>query len=332
MNNQSIIINEQMESAQGIGLSLFPIRILAEKTSVGTSTLRAWERRYGLLHPQRTPKGHRLYSEEDAKRVFKILNLLDDGHSLAAIANMLSTNSKEDSDIAAQPDNGLLTSSSALSNVWQGFIHSSLDAVSDFNIERIDAIYNEASSLYPLDMVTERLILPTITQLGNAWKDHPERGIAEEHFYTSWLKNRLGARFHHAYSQAKGARIVCACLPGCYHEIGLMLFALSALSRGYRVLYFGADLPLNQLAHIAKRSAAKAIILSTQNHSEPQPGTELVKLIPTLYVPVFIGGADQLNDDDKIQQAGGIILGENLSVAMRVFESRVPAYTSRDHS
>ena len=51
---------------QDSDLERFPIRVLAEKTSVGTSTLRAWERRYGLLHPEGTPKGHRLYSDSDA--------------------------------------------------------------------------------------------------------------------------------------------------------------------------------------------------------------------------------------------------------------------------
>ncbi|MDH5368613.1 MAG: MerR family transcriptional regulator, partial [Gammaproteobacteria bacterium] len=76
---------------------LFPIRVLSEKTTVGTSTLRAWERRYGLLTPERTPKGHRLYCERDVKRVHKILELLDDGHSLPAIADMLAANENVES-------------------------------------------------------------------------------------------------------------------------------------------------------------------------------------------------------------------------------------------
>ena len=56
----------------------FPIRVLSEKTGVGTSTLRAWERRYGLLKPERTPKGHRLYSAGDMRHVERILTLLEE--------------------------------------------------------------------------------------------------------------------------------------------------------------------------------------------------------------------------------------------------------------
>ena len=301
---------------------LFPIRVLAEKTSVSTSTLRAWERRYGLLKPQRTPKGHRLYSQADIKRISKILNLLDDGHSLPLIADMLSDGSSQQAII----DTTNVTQPAELLSIWEGFIHTTLEATSDFNIERIDAVYNEASSLYPIDMVTDRLILPTITSLGTAWKQKPEGGISEEHFYTSWLKNRLGARFHHSYSQARGARIICACAPGLYHEIGLMLFSLSALARGYRVLYFGADLPLNELQYIAKRSAAKAIVIGTQARMEQQISDSLSELIPKLNIPLFIGGDSDSADNNVIENAGGTVLGPNISVALRVFESHLPAY------
>ncbi len=303
----------------------FPIRVLAEKTSVGTSTLRAWERRYGLLHPARTPKGHRLYCEADVRRVDKIVHLLNDGHSLGRIAHILETENHHG--MATQLDNAGL--SSEMSSVWTQFIQHTLEATRDFNIERIDAIFNEASSLYPVDMVTDRLIQPTIEALGSQWKAHPERGIAEEHFYTSWLKNRLGARFHHAYSQARGARIICACLPGSYHEIGLMLFALSALARGYRVLYFGADLPLDQLPYIAQRSAARAIVLGAQTKIDEGVNEALADLIPQFDIPICLGGPDHLIDTDAFEQAGGILLGSNIAVALRVFESHVPAYGSR---
>ena len=309
---------------QGNTSELFPIRILAEKTSVGTSTLRAWERRYGLLKPQRTPKGHRLYSRADVKKVSKILALLDDGHALPTIAEILSA----DETVISLPDSSFTDKPEKLSSVWEEFIHSTLEAVSDFNIERIDAIYNEASSLYPIDMVTDKLIQPTITQLGTAWKQHPESGVAEEHFYSSWLKNRLGARFHHAYSQAKGSRIICACVPGSFHEIGLMLFALSALARGYRVLYFGADLPLDQLQYITQRSAAKAVVLSAHSSDEQNLDQQLISALDNIDTPVFLGGSAKLEENQAFEKAGGILLGSNISVAMKVFESHIAAYPS----
>lgn len=315
--------SEHNETNSMPDLLRFPIRVLAEKTGIGTSTLRAWERRYGLLKPERTPKGHRLYGPADIRQVQKIVDLLNDGHSLPKIADLLSAGSDTGSPTGVLP---VASDQQELSPVWQRFVDSTCQAISDFSIERIDAEYNEASSLYPIDMVTDKLIQPTLEAVGKVWRLHPERGIAEEHFYSSWLKNRLGARFHHAYSQARGTRIICACMPGSYHEIGLMLFSLSALARGYRVLYFGADLPLNQLPYITQRSAAKAIVLSTASEENSQVNSDLAALIPSLNTPVFIGGPSEHINTDLIEQAGGIILGQRISVALKVLEGRVPAH------
>ena len=314
-------MSKQVDSSNS--RELFPIRILAEKTRVGTSTLRAWERRYGLLKPQRTPKGHRLYSGQDAVRVQKIIHLVEDGHSLSDVAKLLAL----DLGAGAAPV-APGASTQAAKTLWDDYIASTVDAIRDFSVERIDAVYNEASSLYPLDMVTERLVQPVLDIVGQGWTEYAEKGVAEEHFYTSWLRHRLGARFHHAYTHAKGARIVCACLPGSYHEVGLMLFSLSALSRGYRVLYFGADLPLDQLDHIHRHAAARAIILSSNTPIPSTVSAELQKLIPLLKIPVFVGGNVDIQDEEStaFQSAGGILLGPNLTVALRVFESHVPAY------
>lgn len=316
-------------SATTLESELFPIRVLADKTTVGTSTLRAWERRYGLLTPERTPKGHRLYSANDVKRVHKILDLLEDGHSLPLIADMLSTEKNSTTNDAYSPGN---INSALTTSAWETFVENTLIATADFNIERLDAIYNEATSLYPIDMVITRLIEPVLDKLGTGWIEYPDRGIAEEHFYTSWLKNRIGARFQHSYSHAKGARIVCACLPGSFHEVGLMLFALSTLARGYRVLYFGADLPLNQLTYINQRSAAKAIVLGAHTQVNKDVNAELASLIPTIKTPVFVGGLDNQINSDVIESNGGILLGSNIQVALRIFENHVPAYSSRQRS
>lgn len=300
---------------------LFPIRVLEEITRVGASTLRAWERRYGLLKPMRTPKGHRLYSNSDAERVMNIIELANDGHSLSDIADILSA--REENKLVHDPSKSMADS---IATVWDDYIRRTVESVSEFSIDRIDSIYNEASSLYPLEMVTERLVEPVLELLGEKWKLDSNCGIAEEHFYTSWLKNRLSARFHHSYGQAKGARIICACLPGNNHEIGLLLFSLAALTRGYRVLYFGADLPVNQLMHIQKQSAARAIVLSTNSPIPANIRNGLAEVMRMVKTPIYLGGRVEQEDANQFQSNGGVILGSNLIIALRIFENQVQAY------
>ena len=296
----------------------FPIRVLSERTGIGSSTLRAWERRYGLLQPERTPKGHRLYREQDVKRIERIVGLLDENHTLPGIASLL--NDEQEEKTSGSPGSPLEN------DAWSALVEQTLTAVREFSTERIEAIFNESASLYPFDLVTERLIEPVLKTLGDQWDKRPA-GIAEEHFYTGWLNHRLGARFHHASSQATGARIVCACLPGSYHDIGLKLFSISALMRGYRILYFGANLPLEQIPYILERSAARGVVLAANRQNDSGVFDSLARLMHMLEVPVFLGGTDgMLSDTGDFEQAGGIVLGNRIAVSLRVLGTHVPAH------
>lgn len=69
---------------------LYPIRTVAQLTQVNPITLRAWERRYNLIRPIRTPAGHRLYSDDDIRRIREILDLSEQGIGLAQIAAILN--------------------------------------------------------------------------------------------------------------------------------------------------------------------------------------------------------------------------------------------------
>lgn len=69
--------------------ALFPIGELSQRTGVNSITLRAWERRYGLLKPARTDKGHRLYNQADVERVLQTLTLIERGVPLRKIRPLL---------------------------------------------------------------------------------------------------------------------------------------------------------------------------------------------------------------------------------------------------
>jgi len=306
----------KLASAADDDAEYFPIRTLSERTGVGSSTLRAWERRYGLLNPQRTPKGHRLYNREDVRLVEYVLTLMDEGHSLAAIARQIKRKTGVTKDDEEQHAQG---------GVWTEYQGTTLRAVQDFSTERVEAVYNEASSLYPVDMVTERLIEPVLAHLGNEWQSR-DAGIAEEHFYSHWVRNRLGARFHHASSQASGTRILCACLPESHHEIGLMLFTISALTRGYRVLYLGANLPLAEIPAVISRSGTRGVVLSSRADIDATMEQQLADLLTWVNVPVMLGGPCSDHPLPRFEQAGGVRLGSRIAIALRILDSHIPAF------
>jgi DNA-binding transcriptional MerR regulator len=260
----------------------YSIGAVSEMTGVNSVTLRAWERRYGLIQPERTPKGHRLYSREDINLIEAILEYLERGLSISKVADQI----KQKVDQEEGPDTG---------DAWGGYLHRMIDAIGHFDEAVLDAIYNEAMSLYPVDVVTRKLIKPLLIELGERWLrsqgDPDQVPIAEEHFFSVFIRNKLGARFHHQNAQNTGPRLIAACLPGEHHEFGLLLFALSAHARGYRLVLLGSDMPLNELAIVAHRTDADGVVLSGSNRLTCMEfNAPLKALVNDLSLPVFIGG------------------------------------------
>lgn len=62
---------------------------LSEKTGVNTVTIRAWERRYGLLKPMRSEGGHRLYAPGDVERIKQVQAWLQRGVSVGKVKPLL---------------------------------------------------------------------------------------------------------------------------------------------------------------------------------------------------------------------------------------------------
>ena len=297
----------------------FPIRVLSEKTGVAPTTLRAWERRYGLLKPLRTPKGHRLYNANDVDAVNRIVNLLNENYTISKAINAIKLEDIqekiESNEIAEEPN----------TDHWVDFHNRFLRAIEQFDEYKLDTIYNEALSLYPIDLVSAQILRPLLATLGSRWEER-EAGIAEEHFFTSYLRNKVGARLHHSSSKNNGSRILLACMPGEFHELGSLLFGLTAMSRGYRILFLGADLPLDQIQHVVNTTDIDAVLLSAVNVTlRGQISRQLEKLASDLSIPLMLGGTGNTDIGDLNDELI-VMLGNDYRKALQVLEETLPAH------
>ena len=303
--------------------SLFPIRELVRRTGVNASTLRAWENRHNLLTPTRTPSGHRLYSQQDVQRIRRLQELLAQGLSLGDIAPLLSE--EVDAPVDAGSQDALLELPITAGSTWHGYLRETLYALENFSTERLDSLYNEACALYPIDIVTDNLLIPALEQLGKRWDKRPS-GIAEEHFFTAWLRNKLGARLHHAASLPRGGQLIMACLPHENHEIGLLVFALAALQRGHRIVYLGANMPTRQIVHVARQTHAQGIVLSGRQVADPEAAlSDIAWLADAVDTPLFVGSHFSTQAWEQLQALGATPLGTDMGVGMRLMESRLHA-------
>jgi DNA-binding transcriptional MerR regulator/methylmalonyl-CoA mutase cobalamin-binding subunit len=285
---------------------LFPIRTVAAVTGVNPVTLRAWERRYGLIKPARTPKGHRLYSQQDVDRIKQTVSLLNRGISISQVNYNLDTAAPDESE-----------NNSRTCDTWTAYRAQAIMAIIRFDENKLDMLYNEALSLYPIDIVTEHMLLPLLVSLGERWASS-DGSIAEEHFFGTFMRNKLGARFHHRSKISSGKKLLVSCMPGEQHEIGSMLFSLAAHDHGFRIVYLGADMPLRELVFSAKRAACDAIVISASiDPSEHLLKQELPRLVKTSPYPVFIGGQTSIRHADLIKRAGAHAIGTEIRGSIR---------------
>ena len=283
---------------------LIPIRTVCELTGLNPITLRAWERRYGLIKPQRTASGHRVYSDDDVERIRKVLALTREGVAIGQVKEALETATAI---VTPTPDKG----------PWPGYRRRLAGAIAAFDEGALEAIYNEALALHSVNTVDRMLLVPMLAELGMRWST-VTAGVAEEHFFSAYLRNKIGARFHHRRAHDTGPKILLACGPGELHEIGLLLFALAAHDAGFRVVLLGANVPFRETAAAAYRTRCDAVVISnTLDRVSPEFYSELSALVSAIKRPVFVGGHIASVSHKEIQAAGAVPLTTSIESALR---------------
>jgi DNA-binding transcriptional MerR regulator/methylmalonyl-CoA mutase cobalamin-binding subunit len=279
-----------------------PIRTVSALTGVNAVTLRAWERRYGLIRPHRTAKGHRLYTTAQVEEIQRVLALMRDGVAIGQVSDALRT-------AAAAPEK-------PRNGAWASYRKRMAAAIAAFDEQALEALYEETLSLHPVDRVNRMLLMPLLEELGGRWST-VAGGVAEEHFFSAYMRNKLGARFHHRRALPEGPKLLLACVPGEQHEIGLFMFALAAHDAAMRVVFLGANVPVAESGAAARRARCDAVVLSSSIEPPPEFFKELTGLVAAVRRPVYVGGGIAASHTKRIEAAGAIPVGSGIEAAVR---------------
>ena len=281
-------------------IELFPIRTVSSLTGVNSITLRAWERRYGLVQPIRTPTGHRLYRRDEIDLIHRVVDLLDQGISISQVQRVL----KQQPPIETTEDRGE-------DHTWARYRRRAMSAILRCDEDALEDTYNEALGISSVDQLTYRLLLPVREQLARR-REGIESSVVGERFFSMYLRNKLGSRFVHRLRGSNGALLLGACLPDERCEINVLLIALSAHELGLRSVLFGVDAPLGELKSVAHRVQCHAIVLS--GSAEP-PADALLQVLSALTtdpsIPVFVHGHTSIQRRDQVVAAGAVPLGSD---------------------
>ncbi len=273
-----------------------PIREVARITGVNAITLRAWERRYGLIVPQRTPKGHRLFSPEHVQRIHHILTWLNRGVAVSQVKQLLD-----------MPQ----ALSEPVENDWQVLRQKLIQAISQLAERQVDDTLNQAMSLYPPRTLCEQLLMPLLAELERRWQGQFSAQMERTFFY-SWLRSKFGARIYHNNRQLRGAPLLLINHSDLPMEPHLWLTAWLVSSADCPVEVFDWPLPAGELALAVEHLQARGVLLYSSKAINLKPLSKLLKNVscPTL----MAGHAVRIHHTElsaKTAEIAGVALAED---------------------
>lgn len=238
------------DDATRLDEGIYPIRDVSRLTGVNAVTLRAWQRRYGLVQPARTEKGHRLYSEQDIRQIGEILSWLERGVSIGQVKGLLS-----------EPQSQLV------SDHWQQTLEQLCQSVLALNQRKVEAQLNDLLASYPFELVRSRVLQPLVEQLLGLWRERPDGELLQQ-VWLGWLHTRFA---RHLIEQEKGTPITLASW-GQVGPLDLVWSAYELIGQGYEVQLLGAVEP-RHLALLEGRATTHWLVLLGAGLGKPDLAT-----------------------------------------------------------
>jgi DNA-binding transcriptional MerR regulator len=278
---------------------------LSRRVGVSEHVLRAWESRYGLLRPQRSDGGYRLYSEKDQSRVLRMQAYLADGLAAAQAAEAAIAQEEREG-IAAAGD----TAREAAADAERTVGNSSADARMTFGAApRVDLVESSGALRQALDeldepaaqAVLDRLltdftveavlrdvVLPYLHELGDRW-EHGDVSIAQEHFASHVVRGRLSS-LARGWGNGRGPQALLACPPDEQHDLALLVFGIVLNRSGWRVGYLGANTPMRDTTQVAAQTRPSLVVLAA---SRPERFAAVLPELSRLadLAPLVLAGA-----------------------------------------
>jgi DNA-binding transcriptional MerR regulator/methylmalonyl-CoA mutase cobalamin-binding subunit len=279
-------------------MQYFNIQLASQLSGVASATIRAWEKRYNAVVPDRAENKHRLYSENDIEKLAVLFSLTELGQSIGKIAHLeleelkviytrLTHRPYEEKHVVT-PNHEKIDTEKMLSNFFLALASYKLDIISH-ELEKAGMM------LSPRELCL-KILIPLFQEIGNKVYNN-ELNIAQEHTLSALVRFYLGQMIgqHYQKTLTRDDLILITTPEGELHEIGILGAALLCVHYGLKIIYLGANLPAESLSEAANALNPKAIILGVSRYelSNEQSFDEYLKKLKlhlTTDPTLLIGG------------------------------------------
>lgn len=306
----------------------YPIKVVSQMTGLSVHVIRAWEKRYHVVEPDRTDTNRRLYSEEEIEK----LRLLNDashlGHNIGSLANLslseLKTLLSKEKNKTSEDRIGLKHTGTNAEEI----LSECLESIRNYDTKKFESILIDTSARLTQPVLIEDIIVPLVYQIGDMWHNGELR-VANEHLASSVIWSFLFNLLESYSSNTSSPVLVSATPRGQEHELGALIAGVIAASEGWKVVYLGSNLPAEEIGSVVSYLNAKVVAISLVYPSDdPSLPKELKKLkqILTSGVSIVAGGRAAKGYLNVLDEIGAFVVKNTKQLRLELDAIRESKY------
>lgn len=286
-------------------MGIYSISDLAELTGVKTHTLRVWEKRYGLLRPQRTDTNIRYYLDSDLKVLMLVINLYHHGVKISHIAEM----SPEEMEAEVR----------RISTIQEDDETALIRSLTDLDITGMDAILDKQIRKNGFEATLLNLILPVLEKMELMWLSGTIEE-AHEACFRELIKRKTIREIDSLEHNCKGPKVIMLLPQGNLQELSHLFMHYFLRRQGLCITDMGCNISPECADYALRKCNIECVLIVNADPVHWQFGPFIKDLVSRTSLPIVISG--RASEDDWQQYGGQVIVIDSIEETLR-FVSRL---------
>jgi DNA-binding transcriptional MerR regulator/methylmalonyl-CoA mutase cobalamin-binding subunit len=298
----------------------YPIKVVSQMTGLSVFVIRAWEKRYSVVTPSRTETNRRLYSEEDIEKLTLLSEAVQQGHNIGGIAQLSIGELR--TIVQRTPAKKIVLNKSLQETSLDidSLINECIEVIKVYDGKTLETTLLRASSKMSQPQLIEEFLIPLVYKVGDLWHDGTIR-VANEHLASAVIRSFLTNLIEQHIAGENAPIIISATPRGQDHELGALIAGVVAASSGWKVIYLGPNLPVEEIAAVTDHINAKVVALSiVYPNDDPQLRRDLqnLKRMQPDNVVIIAGGRAADGYLDVLNDIGAIVVKDTKQLRLEL--------------
>lgn len=261
-------------------MNYYTIKDLETLSGIKAHTIRIWEKRYGLLEPERTTTNIRYYSDDELRKLLNVSMLVKHGYKISKVSVF---------DTSQIQKEVLKLNEKSLSS--QDIIDQMIVHMVNFDHKNFEDLLEQQIDIQGFEDTFMTVVFPLFEKIGIYWQIG-SIFPAQEHFISNITRHMLIRASSTFANHDASVSVLFFLKEGELHELSLLFYQYLALKSGYRTLYLGQNVPFDDLTKLDGLRDIDRVFTAFINGIEPEELEDYIQRMSVIFKrkKVFVTG------------------------------------------